>query len=275
MKKFEGMLFCSDLDGTLFSKDKTVSKQNLEAIEYFKSEGGLFTFITGRMPKTSKEICDIVKPNAPYGCINGGGIYDHREGKYLWNIELPKEALELVKHVEEQLPDMGISLNTESNVYFRKDNSAMVYMRSVTGLSNITCTYDDLDEILLKVAFGHDDEEQMLSLIKLLNNHPKASCYDFIRTERRLYEILPKGVNKGLALKKMADLLGVNMSKTIAVGDYNNDISMIQEAGIGIAVANAVDEVKAVADYITVSNNENAIATIIDGLDKGKFKAKF
>lgn len=275
MKKFEGMLFCSDLDGTLFSKDKTVSKQNLEAIEYFKSEGGLFTFITGRMPKTSKEICDIVKPNAPYGCINGGGIYDHREGKYLWNIELPKEALELVKHVEEQLPDMGISLNTESNVYFRKDNSAMVYMRSVTGLSNITCTYDDLDEILLKVAFGHDDEEQMLSLIKLLNNHPKASCYDFIRTERRLYEILPKGVNKGLALKKMADLLGVNMSKTIAVGDYNNDISMIQEAGIGIAVANAIDEVKAVADYITVSNNENAIATIIDGLDKGKFKAKF
>ena len=275
MKKFEGMLFCSDLDGTLFSKDKTVSKQNLEAIEYFKSEGGLFTFITGRMPKTSKEICDIVKPNAPYGCINGGGIYDHREGKYLWNIELPKEALELVKHVEEQLPDMGISLNTESNVYFRKDNSAMVYMRSVTGLPNVTCTYDGLDEILLKVAFGHDDEEQMSSLIKLLNNHSKASYYDFIRTERRLYEILPKGVSKGLALKKMADLLGVNMSKTIAVGDYNNDISMIKEAGIGIAVANAVDEVKAVADYITVSNNENAIATIIDVLDKGNFKAKF
>lgn len=275
MKKFEGMLFCTDLDGTLFSKDKTVSKQNLEAIEYFKSEGGLFTFITGRMPKTSKEICDIVKPNAPYGCVNGGGIYDHREGKYLWNIELPKEALELVKHVEEQLPDMGISLNTESNVYFRKDNSAMVYMRSVTGLPNVTCTYDGLDEILLKVAFGHDDEEQMSSLIKLLNNHSKASYYDFIRTERRLYEILPKGVSKGLALKKMADLLGVNMSKTIAVGDYNNDISMIKEAGIGIAVANAVDEVKAVADYITVSNNENAIATIIDVLDKGNFKAKF
>lgn len=271
MKKFEGMLFCTDLDGTLFSSNKTVSKQNLEAIEYFKSEGGFFTFITGRMPKTSKEICDIVKPNAPYGCINGGGIYDHREGKYLWNIELPKEALELVKHVEEQLPDMGISLNTESNVYFKKDSTAMVYMRKVTGLPNVTCTYDDIDEILLKVAFGHDDEEQMSSLIKLLNNHPEASDYDFIRTERRLYEILPKGVNKGLALKKMSDLLGVNISKTIAVGDYNNDISMIKKAGIGFAVANAVDEVKAVADYITVSNNEHAIATIIDGLDKGKF----
>ena len=53
------MLFCTDLDGTLYNDEKTVSKQNLDAIEYFKSEGGLFTFITGRVPATSKDICSI------------------------------------------------------------------------------------------------------------------------------------------------------------------------------------------------------------------------
>ena len=56
MKKFEGMLFCTDLDGTLYTGDKRVSKENLEAIEYFKSEGGLFTFITGRVPVTAMDI---------------------------------------------------------------------------------------------------------------------------------------------------------------------------------------------------------------------------
>ena len=50
MKKFEGCLICTDLDGTLFRSDKTVSKENIDAIEYFKSEGGYFTFVTGRMP---------------------------------------------------------------------------------------------------------------------------------------------------------------------------------------------------------------------------------
>ena len=73
MKKFEGILFCTDLDGTLLRSDKTLSKRNLEAIEYFKSEGGLFTFVTGRMPCTALNLYNTVKPNAPIGCINGGG----------------------------------------------------------------------------------------------------------------------------------------------------------------------------------------------------------
>ena len=83
-----------------------------------------------------------------------------------------------------------------------------------------------------------------------------------------LFEILPKNSNKGTLLKRMADLLGFDMSKTVAVGDYENDLVMIKMAGTGYAVANACLELKAVADRITVSNEENAIAKIIDDLDK-------
>ena len=101
MKKFEGMLFCTDLDGTLFRTDKTVSAPNREAIAYFKAEGGIFTFITGRVPKTASGICQIIDPNGPYGCFNGGGIYDPRQNAYLWTEKLSADALELVKAVEE------------------------------------------------------------------------------------------------------------------------------------------------------------------------------
>ena len=83
MNKFKGILFCTDLDGTLYRADKTVSKENLQAIEYFKSEGGLFTFITGRMPVIATEVYEKIHPNAPYGCGNGSCIFDGEKNKFL------------------------------------------------------------------------------------------------------------------------------------------------------------------------------------------------
>ena len=90
MKKFEGILICTDLDGTLLRDDKSISKKNLEAIEYFKSEGGYFTFITGRLPYFVQNIYNTVKPNVPFGWSNGGAIYDHREKKYIYSEVLSK-----------------------------------------------------------------------------------------------------------------------------------------------------------------------------------------
>ena len=69
---------------------------------------------------------------------------------------------------------------------------------------------------------------------------------------------------------RMAELLGIRADRTIAVGDYDNDVAMLKAAKVGFAVANAVDAVKAAADFITVSNNENAIAAIVDSLDRGR-----
>ncbi len=269
MKKFEGMLFCTDLDGTLYSDDKTVSRENLDAIEYFKSEGGLFTFITGRVPMTSVEIYDTIKPNAPFGCFNGGAIYDPIGERYLWNTFLPREAMELVEVVDRRLPEIGFQLNTERQIYFCKDSDAMVYFREVTGVPNVSARYNEVQEQVIKVVFGHNDPRQIQALMALLNDHPKARRFDFIHSESRLYEILPKGVSKGIALCKLAELLDVDMGKTIAVGDYYNDLSMIRSAGLGFAVANAVDDAKAVADHVSVSNNDHAIADVIDGLDRG------
>ena len=96
MGKFDGVLICTDLDGTLYRKDKTISEENKEAIEYFKREGGYFTFITGRMPYYSLDAFNSVRPNVPFGCINGGGLYDGAAKDYVWTAALEREALELV-----------------------------------------------------------------------------------------------------------------------------------------------------------------------------------
>ena len=268
MKKFEGFLFCTDIDGTLYNSERTVSKENLEAIEYFKSEGGIFTFITGRVPFTTQKIYDAVLPNGPYGCFNGGAVYDGVLEKYLFKMELSPSFIELVKAVDENLSEIGIQLNTEKAVYFNKYNPAMVCFRENTGLPDVSCHYTEVKEPTMKVVFAHHDMKQMEALTELLNSHSLANEFDFIRSEKHLYEILPKNVNKGTALNKMAEILNIENKKVIAVGDYNNDIAMVKAAGLGFAVENAVDQLKAVADYITVSNDKHAIKAIIDFIER-------
>ena len=124
MGKFDGILICSDLDGTLLRNDKSISEENSAAIEYFKREGGYFTFITGRMYFTASSLYEMVKPNAPVGCINGGGIYDFEKGEYLWSITLPPDANELVDAVYQAVPSAGIQMNALDKIYFCRDNDA-------------------------------------------------------------------------------------------------------------------------------------------------------
>ena len=137
MKKFEGILICTDLDGTLLRNDKTISKENKEAIEYFKSEGGRFTFITGRVPSSALPIYEAVHPNAPIGCFNGAGVYDYETDTFVHFNELPEESLVLTEMIDRELPEVGIQLNTSRNVYFCKENYAQKHFRAETGLPQI------------------------------------------------------------------------------------------------------------------------------------------
>ena len=272
MGKFDGILICTDLDGTLLRNDKTISRENSEAIEYFKREGGYFTFVTGRMYFTARSLYEMVKPNAPIGCINGGGIYDYEREKYLWSITLPESAKELVGAVYDALPSVGIQMNALDTIYFCRDNEAMHHFRKRTGATFLRGDYRTVDVPVGKVVFCDEDENNILKIAEVLNNHPRTAEFDYIRSEKTLYEILPKGSSKGNLLPRLAEILGVDMAKTIAVGDYNNDVSMIEAAGVGIAVANAVEAAKAAADIVTVSNEEHAIAKIIKMIDRGEME---
>ena len=272
MKKFEGILICTDLDGTLLRNDKTISRENHEAIEYFKSEGGIFTFITGRMPYFCEETWQMVQPNGPFGCVNGGGLFDHDTGKYIWTQTLSPSVMDLVEYVEQNIPGIGVQVNTFEKIYFHNDNPAMAGFRRATKVPHIVRHYRDVDEPIAKIVFCDVTEEKLLRTQSLLDAHPRTEEFDFIRSEFYLYEILPKGISKGSVLPRLAEHLGIRMERTVAIGDYDNDISMIRAAGVGIAVENEVDAVKEAADHITVSNEEHAIAKVISDIESGRLK---
>ena len=271
MGKFDGILICTDLDGTLFRNDKTISRENTEAIEYFKKQGGFFTFVTGRMPMFVSYVAETVKPNVPFGCVNGAALYDYEKGEYISKILMNRKVMELVKYVDDNFPDVGIQVNTFSNVYFSKENESMAKFRELTGAENIVCRYDDVEEPLAKIVFGCEREDEIKKLEEMLKAHPMADEFDFIRSEKTLFEILTKGTGKGASINGLCKHLNLDRKKTIAIGDYNNDVEMLEAAGVGIAVSNACAEARAAADFVTVSNEENAIAKVILDIEAGVY----
>ena len=271
MGKFDGILICTDLDGTLYKNDKTISIENKDAIEYFEREGGAFTFITGRMPYYSMDAFNAVAPNVPFGCVNGAGVYDGAAEKYIWTKnDMSKDVFELISYVDQHFPEVGIQVCTFEKTYFCKENGVMSRFRKQTGLPNYIANYYEVNEQIAKIIFGSDKPSELLEIEKALREHPLAESFDFISSEKSLFEILPRGVNKGLSLVKLVEYLGIDSKKTIAIGDYNNDIGMFESAAIGVAVSNACQAALDAADYITVSNEEHAIAQVIFDLENGK-----
>lgn len=270
MGKFDRILICTDLDGTLLKNDKTISKENIEAIEYFKAEGGLFTFVTGRMPDIVTDIYNTVKPNIPFGCINGGGIYDGKNKEYVWQLKANSDIIELIGAVEEKVTDAGILVHTFYKSYFCKENMITDWFIKITKAKRYVAHYRDIKEDIAKVVFCFDEDDTCEKIKNILINHPLADKFDFIRSEKRLFEILPKDSGKGRSIEKLAEIY--NTEKTIAVGDFDNDISMFKKARIAVAVSNACKEALEMADIITVSNEENAIAKIIYDIEKGKIR---
>lgn len=268
MGKFDGLLLCSDLDDTLLTTDKNVSEENKKAIEYFKSEGGLFTFATGRTPLGASLMLEHIKPNAPMICFNGAGIYDFGKSELVWSKTLDKDAIEVVEFIDKTFPFSGIEVCTNEKIYFCKTNRVVEEHKRHEKFPDNYLDYHDIKEPWTKVLFMQ--EEQELEQVKnALLESPFAEKYSFIQSSPNYYELLPKGSSKGNGLMELSRIMRIPKEHTLGIGDNENDISLIENAGVGIAVANAISPVKEIADYITVDNNSHAISTVIYALNKG------
>ena len=264
--KFDGILLCTDLDETLLRKDKSISEENKKAIEYFKENGGKFTFITGRTHVGVKPTLEAVKPNAPIGCLNGSSIYDHVKGENLMEMELDKSAAEVIDLVLEKFPSMGIEVVTHEHNYFCKRNFRTDEHQRLEFLPTYEGDYHSIEGKWAKVLLM-DEKPVIDELIPYIDTLEPAKRFDFVRSTSHYYEILPPGASKGNLLMQIAEILGIDKEKTVAVGDNENDISMIKAAKAGYAVANATEITKKAADFVTVSNMEHAIAKIIEDIE--------
>lgn len=268
MGKFDRILICTDLDDTLLTADKRVSDENIKALKYFMSEGGYFTFATGRMPLGVKAMLDYIHPNAPIICSNGTAIYDLDAEKFLWMKKLNPDSRMVVDFINEAVPQAGIVVGCENGVYFPKVNKQTEEHKVYENFPDNYCTLDEIKEQWLKVIFMTEPDD-VDTVRQAIADSPWADEFEYMQSSPWYYEMLPKDSTKGSALPKLAEILNISPNRIIGMGDNENDLTLITMSGIGIAVANAIEPIKKAAKYITVTNEEHAAAQVISDIESG------
>lgn len=245
MGRYDGYLICTDLDGTFIGSDGELVEKNLAAIDAYIGEGGLFTVSTGRSAAYLEErFGGKIKTNTYIICINGTMIYDAEADKVIYKRHIDRGYITDIDDLTKKFPGIqAMVLHTGRETY-----------RSFADIPAELPVY--------KVVFVADTENNCLEFKKILEKKYGEVC-DFCRSWSTGLEMLPKGAGKGECIRTLRKLLDGRVEKIIAVGDYENDITMLMEADIGYAVANAHEAVKRAADRLTVSNDDGAIAEII------------
>ena len=268
MGKFDGILICTDMDGTLLNSKSQVSEENRKAIEYFMSEGGLFTFVTGRAISAVDMFYEQLHPNMPVAVYNGSAVYDMDKREFLSCTYLDKDAKELIELIDKNFKEFVYAVYTDTETCFGDKNKWYdMYFHFTNNETICVKPYWEADKDWFKIVFV-SSEEEILDVRKCLENSGLDDKYDFIQSGEAFFEALPKGASKGNAIRKIREMSKHKIDKVVAIGDSENDISSITYADIGVAVANAMDTVKEAADYVTVSNNEHAVKAVIEYLEK-------
>ena len=269
MGKFDGILIVSDLDGTLLNNRSQLSQKNRDAIAYFEAEGGAFSYISGRVARCLRPILEMMTPSVPVGA-NNGMLYDANAGEWVDFEALSPDAVRLTNDVVEALPDAGVVVMGKRHVWFSRRDPIGDRFRSIVGLSERYEPLEQIPEEYCKVLFTYP-ADRFEELRRVVDTHPLSAQFELVRSDAKYYEVMPKGCNKGRALTALAKHLGISPARTIAVGDQENDIAMFRAAALGIAVANASAVAKEAADLVLNATNEDgAIAAIVDQLDRGE-----
>ncbi len=264
--KFSGLVMCSDLDGTLIDEENKVSKENLDAIEYFRSHGGKFMIATGRVPDAVTPAMGDLKTDYPCICHNGCSVYDFLRNEYIETISIDEDALPVVREIMSVCPSSGVEVMTAQGIYVIKRTKATDFHIEFEKIkAYYTDHIEDAPKPWFKILFAQSPNETDIIKEAFINS-PYHEKYSLLKTHKFYYEIFNKTASKGNSLSKFCEHNGIDLKNVIAIGDNENDISMIDIAGVGAAVANAPDLVKAHADIITCSNEESAIADLISKL---------
>ncbi len=268
MKKLHYRLIVSDFDGTLADRDCQVSAANKQAIEAYIEAGGVFAISSGRMPAAVLPKARELGLKGLLCCSQGTVILDIESGSVVFEDRFSMEATLDACHEMER---MGLHILAFDlwECYSNQDNEGLLLYEKAAGCTVNRVTGRKLSDFLeekkirvysLMALVSPQDSADVLAELKRVC--PKE-C-DATKSMDVLVEVVNGRYSKGSAVSYLAEHYGIPMERTVAIGDNHNDISMIECAGVGVAVRNADGALKEKADWVCeYTNEENAVAYII------------
>ena len=269
MKKINYPLIVSDFDGTLVNKDGTISNENKEKISAYVQAGGKFAISTGRLPIGILPRVRELELTGMVCCSQGAIIMDIESGQPILEGKLSYETtLAIVEKMEEL--DLHIHLYDAWEYYSNRDDEALkFYERAVRSKATLV-TDRPMSQFVRERRFqsykilAMVEEKDNERIIQEIKKAGFAGC-EVTKSDNFLVEVINAKYSKGTAVEYLANYYKIPLEKTIAIGDQHNDLPMIERAGLGIAVQNADETLKAKADYITQQpQEEGAVAEVIE-----------
>lgn len=267
MNRFEGVVLVSDLDGTLIGGDHSVSDENVAAIRAFVDGGGRFLGATGRTELNVRRYAVDIPLSTPWILYNGAAIYDWGSHSFLYKAPLDRTLAEaFVRKVMARIPTINVQVYTGGP--FCQVNSAGLPDSTVVreGQAWEDKPMEAITDDWLKVLFCSDVPAEIDTIEALLDADPLCRKAHKMRSGPRYFELTAPGVTKGSALARLRRLLDPPPRCIVAIGDYFNDIEMLQEADIPAAPDSAHEEVKRHAVIITACHTRSAIADLVGKL---------
>ena len=258
-----------DVDGTLLDSEKQISEKTVETIVDAQKRGKKIAIASGRsIAGIRKNVAKIQLEK--YGgyviAYNGTTVVNCKTGECIYNQMVPGEILSQVYN-EAVKSGVAIAVYNDAAKEIIVGNGLNKYVE----LDAIACdvAVRESNDFVKTVNFGFN--KILLSgepdNMKNIEKHMLEMFGDKVnvfRSDPHFVELLPKYVDKGVAVEKLMRYLGINREKVICVGDSINDMSMLRYAGMGVAMGNAQDKVKQSADYVTLSHDEDGVANVID-----------
>lgn len=258
----------TDLDGTLLNDDKQVTAGNRAAIDDALEKGHKIVISTGRplvSAKIQAERIGLTKEGCYAITYNGGQIYDMYQQKTIYGKRLPAA---ITAPIFQAAADRALHIQTYSSTHIlsEHDNAELRAYARINGIPYqiVDCVSDALADAPFKlIAISENDHEKLLAFQKYLNDTYDGILDSFFSSNIYL-EIVPTGISKGFAVKWLCEYLGIPLENSVAAGDAQNDISMLEAAHTGAVMCNAFPGIAQHGNYITkADNNHDGVAEII------------
>lgn len=261
-------LVAIDLDGTLLNGKKEITPRNKAALIAAKAKGVKVVICTGRPLRAIHPFLQELnlEEAGDYSItFNGGLVQQNDTGKIIEKNVLTFEQVQELITLAQSL-DLPLDLLSEEKV-FNVATSAdhpSLYSTMNPLLTHLPTLISELqeDRVYNKAVIGFDQAFLDAQIQKIPSEIRES--FEVIKSRDMLLEFMPKGVTKAYGLSLLVRDLGLKQTEVMSIGDEENDLSMIEYAGVGVAMGNAVAQVKAVADIVTATNEEDGVAKVVE-----------
>lgn len=252
-----------DLDGTLKDSNQKISIRNKKIFEKLADKGIQVVFTTGRPLPYTMSLSKQFSASNYIISSNGGEIYNYGNKKVLYQSVLPKDVVIKLGELMQKY-DMFFIANCFLKAYTNKDFGD-------PGKKVVESIDDILDEKISQLIVESYDVEMMKLFRRDINEMTNIKISNKSRNPNNtnkilFYDITCSDVSKGNAVKMLCDYLKIDVKNAMAIGDSDNDIEMLQTVGVKVAMSNASDNLKQVANMTTCSNDEEGVAVILEKL---------